>query len=175
MSPDQLVRLLADPDRRAVVAALVLGASTRDDVRRAAALDQRRAVAAVQRLVDGGLVLDGGDHLVLVGAAFSEAARATAPPSEAAGPLDERDKVLRAFVRDGRITSIPMTRSKRLVLLAMLVQEFEVGRRYSEQMVNLMLGKWHADTAAWRRYLVDEEFLAREDRQYWRIGGEVAL
>lgn len=172
MTPDQLVRLLADPDRRAVVSALVLGADDLDAVRRMTALDLRRATVAVQRLVDGGLVLDGGDHLVMLGAAFTEAARATAPPPTH-GPVDERAKVLKAFVSDGRITAIPTQHAKRMVLLEMLAQDFEVGRRYSEAMVNLILGKWHPDTAAWRRYLVDNEFLAREDRQYWRIGGPV--
>ena len=55
----------------------------------------------------------------------------------------------------------------------MLAQEFEPGRRYSEPMVNLMLGKWHEDTAALRRYLVDEGFLDREAGEYWRSGGTV--
>jgi hypothetical protein len=40
-------------------------------------------------------------------------------------------------------------------------------------MVNLMLGKWHEDTAALRRYLVDEGFLDREAGEYWRSGGTV--
>ena len=62
---------------------------------------------------------------------------------------------------------------KRLVILDLLAQEFEPGRRYSEPMVNLMLGKWHADTAALRRYLVDEGFLDREAGEYWRSGGTV--
>jgi hypothetical protein len=42
-------------------------------------------------------------------------------------------------------------------------------------MVNLMLGKWHADTAALRRYLVDEGFLDRADGVYWRAGGTVEV
>ena len=89
--------------------------------------------------------------------------------NDAADP--ESAKVLRAFVHDGRLTSIPTARSKRLVVLDVLAQEFELGQRYSEQMVNLMLGKWHADTAALRRYLVDEGFLDRESGVYWRVEG----
>jgi hypothetical protein len=38
-------------------------------------------------------------------------------------------------------------------------------------MVNLMLGKFHPDTAALRRYLVDDGFLERERGEYWRAGG----
>ena len=83
--------------------------------------------------------------------------------------------MLRRFVRDGRLVSIPAVHAKRLVVLEMLAQEFEPGRRYSEPMVNLILGRWHADTAALRRYLVDEGFLARDGGEYWRVGGAVEV
>jgi hypothetical protein len=81
-------------------------------------------------------------------------------------------KVFRAFLRDGRITQIPMQHAKRRILLEWLVQDFEPGRRYSEKMVNLIIGKRHADTAAWRRALVDEDLLDRDHGEYWRIGGD---
>ena len=61
--------------------------------------------------------------------------------------------------------------SKRLVVLDWLSQRFEPGRRYSEPMVNLILGQVHADTAALRRYLVDDDFLSRAGGEYWRTGG----
>lgn len=81
--------------------------------------------------------------------------------------------MLRNFVVDGRITQIPSAAGKRRVLLNWLAQEFEPGRQYSEQMVNLMLGRRHPDTAALRRYLVDDGLLDRADGQYWRAGGSV--
>jgi hypothetical protein len=74
-------------------------------------------------------------------------------------------------VRDGRLLSIPMERAKRLVVLDWLAQRFEPGERYTETRVNLILGPVHPDTAALRRYLVDEEFLTREAGVYWRSGG----
>jgi hypothetical protein len=61
----------------------------------------------------------------------------------------------------------------RLIVLDHLAQSFELGERYSEPMVNLILGQWHPDTAAWRRYLVDEGFLSRDHGVYWRTGGSV--
>ena len=81
--------------------------------------------------------------------------------------------VVRDVVRDGRITQIPMQHAKRRILLEWLVQDFEPGTRYSEKMVNLVLGKRHADTAALRRGLVDEELMDRDHGEYWRIGGPV--
>lgn len=80
---------------------------------------------------------------------------------------------LKAFVRDGRIVTIPSKHAKRLLLLDWLAQDFEPGRRYTEQMVNLIIGQRHADTAALRRYLVDDGFMDRDAGVYWRSGGSI--
>ncbi len=86
----------------------------------------------------------------------------------------DQDVVLRAFVgADGRWSRIPAKRSKRLVLLDVAAQRFEPGQTYSEAEVNALLRAFHDDVAALRRYLVDEQFLDREDGRYWRIGGTV--
>jgi hypothetical protein len=165
-----LVGLLAEPQRRRVFAALVLGTSNTHDLREVTGLDTRAVVTALNRFVDAGLVVASGDGAYfVVEEAFSQAARAAAPPP----PEDDDDVpgVLRAFVRDGRITSIPAQHSKRLVLLDMLSQQFEPGRRYSEPEVNAVLLRWHDDHAALRRYLVDDGFLDRDAGQYWRTGG----
>ncbi len=84
-----------------------------------------------------------------------------------------RERAVRAFIRDGRLTAIPARRSKRLVILDVLAQEFEPGCRYPEAEVNRRLLRWHADVAALRRYLVDEGFLDRSGGcgEYWRSGG----
>lgn len=79
--------------------------------------------------------------------------------------------VLRAFVTDGRLTALPTKHAKRMIILDWLAQSFEPGVTYSEASVNLILGQRHADTAALRRYLVDEGFLDRADGRYWRAGG----
>jgi hypothetical protein len=171
----ELVGLLADPDRRQVFAAIVLGATTLDDVRRMTALDARAAGRALQRLLDAGLALRGHDGLHVLEAAFSLAARAEAEREpqvdEHADQPREVARVLRVFVQEGRLVSIPTVRSKRLVVLDWLAQQFEPGTRYSETQVNLVIGRVHPDTAALRRYLVDEDFLTREHGVYWRSGG----
>jgi hypothetical protein len=175
-TPRELVGLLADADRRRVLAALVLGAEDAEAVRRSSGLDARAAGRALQRLIDAGLVIrtDAGE-LHLLGEAFALAARAEAEreprPVEHDDEPPDVARVLRAFVREGRLTSMPATHAKRLVVLDWLVQRFEPGRRYSEQMVNLMLGQAHPDTAALRRYLVDDGLLSRARGEYWRTGG----
>ena len=174
----ELIGLLADDDRRKVIAAMVLGASTTAEIERASGLDLRRTVRALSRLVSSGLVEEGQrDEHMLLERAFALAARALAaerPARDEHGdaPPDEA-RVLRAFVKDGRLTSIPSAWGKRRIVLEWLAQRFEPGRRYSEAMVNLSLGQVHADTAALRRYLVDDGFLSRDHGEYWRTGGRV--
>ena len=170
--------LLADDDRRRVIAALVLGAADTDAVRQVAGLDARAAGKALQRLLDAGLVVRGDDGtLHLLGEAFALAARAEAEREPRSDEHDdepaERARVLRAFVRDGRLVSIPAVHAKRMIVLDWLAQRFEPGRRYSEQMVNLILGQVHPDTASLRRYMVDADILSREHGEYWRTGGSV--
>jgi hypothetical protein len=174
----RLVGLLADDDRRLAFAAVQLGAGSLDDVARLAALPTARAAKALASLASAGLVVQGhdGGPLVVLGQAFAMAARAAlARPrsSEHAEQPDDVRRVLDAFVRDGRLVQIPTARPKRLVVLDWLAQDFEPGVRYSEPMVNLVLGKRNADTAALRRYLVDEGIMARSGGEYWRIGGTV--
>ena len=93
-------------------------------------------------------------------------------------PLPEEsranERVLAAFFRpDGTLHTIPTKRAKRLVVLDHLAQAFEPGRRYTEAEVSARLEQVHPDYAALRRYLVDDQFLAREGGEYWRAGGSV--
>jgi hypothetical protein len=170
--------LLADDARRRVVAALVLGSSTVADIRAVTGLSARSVAAALARLVDGELVVRGDDGAhVLLGEAFRQAAIAAAPERPEPDPTGEvpedAAKVLRTFFRGGRLMSIPTQRSKKVIVLDRLAQEFDVGTRYSERQVNAILRRFHEDVAALRRYLVDEGFLSRAAGQYWRSGGTV--
>ncbi|MGD9996038.1 MAG: DUF2087 domain-containing protein [Ilumatobacteraceae bacterium] len=169
-----IVGLLADDDRRLVLAAVELGHASVDAISDATSLPSARVAKAAGRLAEAGLVVQRSGALHVPGDVFRNAARAAlARPrsDEHEGAPEDVRKVLSAFVVDGRITSIPAALGKRRVLLDWLAQEFEPGRRYSEAAVNLIIGRHHADTAAWRRYLVDEEFLSRDAGEYWRTGG----
>jgi hypothetical protein len=164
-----VIGLLADGDRLRVFAAVVLGHGTVADIRAVTGLDTRAVGRALTRLTQSGLVAEdkGGYHV-------DEAEiRALAREGRVAPPSDEQNAVLRAFFKDGRLTSIPASQAKRQVILDVLAQDFEPGKRYTEKQVNLILGKRFADVAALRRYLVDDEFLEREGGagRYWRAGG----
>ncbi|HEX7172696.1 MAG TPA: DUF2087 domain-containing protein [Candidatus Limnocylindria bacterium] len=73
-----------------------------------------------------------------------------------------------AFVRDGRLTSLPARRPMQLAACAFLAERFERGRRYAEPAVNDLLRDDAPDHATLRRLLVDEGFLRRDRDAYWR-------
>ncbi|MDK3258608.1 DUF2087 domain-containing protein [Blastococcus capsensis] len=178
MDAATIVGLLADPVRLKVVAALALGAGTIEQVAEASGLSLKEVALAARRLARAGLVHRDGHDLVLHTERFGAAARsaaAAAPPPEPLSDDPAADAVLSAFVRDGRLVSIPSQRSKRLVVLDHLVRVFEPGVRYPEREVNALLAVWHPDVAALRRYLVDEAMLSRDAGVYWRSGGYVEV
>jgi biotin operon repressor len=93
-----------------------------------------------------------------------------APLKGVAGDLDNYDrKVLRDYMENGRFTRIPAQQKKRDVLLRYLVGRFDVGQRYPEKEVNLMIADVHDDFATLRRELVDGRFMTRENGIYWRV------
>lgn len=180
MSPEELVGLLADEDRLAVVSALALGAKTTAEVVARSGVDAKRISKAVTRLAKAGLI-GTADGLVLHTHLFAEAARAAAAPKdyENHGYADPKDEAtLRAFVRDGRLTAMPAQPARRALVLEHVAQSFEPGVHYSEREVTGVLEPWCAagatDHVTLRRYLIDAGLLGREDGEYWRSGGPVS-
>jgi hypothetical protein len=87
---------------------------------------------------------------------------------------DERERVLRTFLRDGRLASMPARAGKRRIVLEHIVSVFEPGVRIPEREVDAALRGFYAeDWVSLRRYLVDAGLMARENGWYWRIGGYV--
>lgn len=155
-----------------VFAAVVLGADTAEDVVTATGLSPRAVASALRRLIHGELIGTGRGGLDPHLEVFKEAMRGRATlPDEPLDPDRARASVLRAFIADGRLVSFPAARSKRRVVLEHIVASFEPGVRYSEREVDAILRAWHDDHAALRRYLVDEDLVARDKGVYWRIGG----
>jgi hypothetical protein len=170
------VAVLADEQRLAVVAALVLGAVSPDDVVTASGVPKRKALEALSRLESAGLVAHEKHGWHFDVARLREIAREARPREQPddVGDVDARTSaVLRTFLRGGRLTQIPMQNAKRRVVLDYICRVFEIGVRYPEKEVNAMLRSLHPDHAALRRYLVEEGFLAREHNVYWRTGGTV--
>jgi hypothetical protein len=90
-----------------------------------------------------------------------------APPERR---LTDQEKVVRAFIRDGRLVSIPAKPSKRNLLLPIILDRcFPEDREYEEKEVNMRLALLYPDVAALRRYLVDANLMTREAGIYRRV------
>jgi hypothetical protein len=187
-TPDaaSLLALLVAGDRLPVVAALVLGERRIEDIAARTDLPARDVLRVLSRLESAGLAsVEGSDWMLHVEVLREAVTRNRWPSKQQAASGDVPDTrperspqeaaVLRAFFRRGRLTRVPAQRAKRLVVLDLLARDFEPGVRYPEVEVNAKLVAYHPDYAALRRYLVDEDYLARENGLYWRAGGSTDL
>jgi biotin operon repressor len=98
-------------------------------------------------------------------------AEPTKPPEVDADLAQYDQKVLRDYLVDGKLKTIPVQRKKRDVILRFLAEQFEPNRRYTEKEVNLILVAYHDDVATLRRELVSgaTPLLARDKGEYWRL------
>ncbi len=84
-----------------------------------------------------------------------------------------RQKVLSAFIRYGKLVSIPTQKKKERIVLEEIVRSFEMGRTYTEREVNIILADFHDDFCTLRRDLIGEKLMAREQHEgavtYWRL------
>lgn len=84
---------------------------------------------------------------------------------------EPRRKVLKAYLNtDGSLKQIPSLPAKLQIILDYVVEAFTPGVIYTEKEVNMLMRRFHIDTAALRRYLVDRGMLKRKSdgSQYWR-------
>ncbi|HUQ77826.1 MAG TPA: DUF2087 domain-containing protein [Patescibacteria group bacterium] len=83
--------------------------------------------------------------------------------------LTARERVVRTFLRDGRLVAIPARSGKRDLLLPVILDRcFPDDRPYEEKEVNMRLALLHPDVAALRRYLVDARLMVRAAGIYRR-------
>jgi hypothetical protein len=123
------------------------------------------------RLCEAGLARkdeDGLYHLDLkqLQALKKEFFSLTQPTTE---PENESEKILARFVKAGRLSQLPVDRSKLLLVLEWAVGKFEVGVSYPEREVNEIISQFHPDYATVRRMLIDYNFMQREKGIYWRV------
>jgi hypothetical protein len=174
LEPRDYLGITVDPVRLAVLGHAAVGPVDVAALATALGMSQRKIQEVMGKLVAAGLLTDDYtlDRDALRALARSLPQDAPIDPELIAqGWTDEEARVLSTFFTGSRLKQIPSARAKRLVVLERLAQEFEPGLRYQEKEVNFTLQLFHADYAALRRYLVDEEFLSRAEGVYWRTGG----
>jgi hypothetical protein len=176
----QLARALSDPTRLRIAARLVDAELTIEQIAAELRLRMPDVSRHLKLLIDSRLVVEADgtgivsyrlnlDELQRISRAAFATERPTSPEIE--GEAWEQ-KVLRDFVKDGRLTSIPASHKKKLVVLRWLATEVPPGTRLSERQISALLERYHPDFATLRRELVDNGFLERERSVYWRVDEE---
>jgi len=79
-----------------------------------------------------------------------------------------RTKVLKTFLKHGRLVQIPAQLKKRLIIYERLVQEFEPERTYTELEVNQILIEFNEDVATIRRAFIEHGLMERDRGIYRR-------
>ncbi len=167
MNTDQLCGLLAEPSRLRTYSAVVLGATTPDQVSSSTGLPNATVGKALQKLIKAGLIT-ASPALAADETVFKSTVREQQTERTPLDPDPERDAVLKAFIRDGRLTHFPTYPEKLQIVLEHLVATFEPNRDYPEPEVNTLLNNWHPDHAALRRELIEARLLVRTNSIYRR-------
>ncbi len=80
-------------------------------------------------------------------------------------------KVLSVFLDGDTITQIPAGEKKRMVLVRWLATKFDEGRDYPEKELNELIKRHHADSAYFRRAMVDTGLMTRDRGIYRKTPG----
>ena len=86
--------------------------------------------------------------------------------------LSEDERILRTWVKNGRLVDIPAQEKKKQVVIHWLAEQIDPERRWTEREFNQWLAQFNEDYATLRRYLVDGGYMARENGIYWRTSNQ---
>lgn len=168
-SPDQLLRLLLDEERLAILGVIGRTPITVEELGAALSLKRATLTRHLAQLSAAGILhRDADERLALDVARIRELKQALFARPAAAKPESDDAQVIATFVRDGKLTRMPAQHGKRQVVLAWLAARFEAGRDYREPEVNDLLRGHAEDHVTLRRYLVDAGHLERTAGVYRR-------
>jgi hypothetical protein len=171
------VKALASADRLRMIGVLVRGKATQTDIAEQLHLPLRDVFNHLAFLVHVGVVTEQDGFYDLDEKAVEAFARGQFEGKRLAfeateeQPEDAR-KVLKTFLNaDGTLKQLPPQGNKLLIVMNFIVDAFAFDTNYTEKEVNTILRRFHLDTAALRRYLVDNGLMARESdgTRYWRV------
>lgn len=171
------VKAMASAERLRVIGALVRGRATQAEIAEKLHIPVRDIYNHLAFLVHVNVIREEDGIFELDERAIEALARGQfegkRPEYESKGEKqDNVRKVLKNFLNpDGTLKQIPPMGNKLLIILNFIVDAFAFDTNYTEKEVNTILRRFHVDTAALRRYLVDYKLMARESdgTRYWRV------
>jgi hypothetical protein len=171
------VKAMSSADRLRVIGALVRGRATQSEIADKLHLPIRDVFDHLSFLAHAGVVRETEGVYELDEKGIESLARRQFEGRPKFFEVDEDEpedvrRVLKNYLNpDGTIKSIPLKGNRLLILLNFIVDVFEYDTDYTEKEVNTILRRFHIDTAALSRYLVDHGLMARErdGSRYWRV------
>ena len=72
------------------------------------------------------------------------------------------------FRADGTLIAIPVKSAKKIAVLHHIAKDLSPAERYPEKVLNQIISKYHDDTAAIRRHMIEYGILERDaESVYW--------
>ena len=179
MDSRMIVGMLANENRFKVVASITLGRNTFQEIGDITNLNDATVKRALAQLIESELInKSNGDTYILNIGLLRDTARGASRILEDVPELSVIDR----YIKNGQLASWPRKRDKRLKVLEHISNIFEYDMDYRESEINQALSTFNSDYATIRRYLIDEGFLARENRLmkdgrtrviYWRVSRNI--
>jgi hypothetical protein len=171
------VKAMASADRLRIVGLLSRGSKRAAEIADVLGVHPSDVTRHLEQLTASGVVSEADGVYELNEKAIESLARGQFEgkrPSFDAKDEKQEDvrKVLKNYLNaDGSLKQLPPMGNKLLIILNFIVDAFEFDANYTEKEVNTILRRFHVDTAALRRYLVDHQLMARESdgTKYWRV------
>lgn len=76
------------------------------------------------------------------------------------------EKVVKTFLKDGKLKSIPTARGKRELVLRHMVGQLEANKVYSEKEINEFISAYHSDVCTIRREFIINKLMVRNAGKY---------
>ena len=173
------VKAMASAERLRIIGVLARGRATQSEIAEQLGVHVRDVFNHLSFLAEVGVVNETDGVYDLDEKAIESFARGQFEGKRPAYEADEQPedvrKVLKNFLNaDGSLKQIPPQGNKLLIVLNFIVDAFAFEANYTEKEVNTILRRFHLDTAALRRYLVDNGLMGRESdgTRYWRVKNE---
>ena len=161
------VKAMASAERLRIIGVLTRGRATQAEIAEQLGVHVRDVFNHLAFLAEVGVVNETDGVYDLDEKAIESFARGQfegkRPSYEAGEQPEDVRKVLKNFLNaDGSVKQVPPRGNKLLIVLNFIVDAFAFDANYTEKEVNTILRRFHVDTAALRRYLVDNGLMARE-------------
>lgn len=179
MEPNEMlefVKALSNADRLRVIGVLARKPASAKEISDVLGMPFRDVVQHLAMLAEGGVVLERAEAWEIDSKNMEALSRrqleGSRPSYQPAPNLSDRSrKVLAACLSaDGTIRQLPPQEPNLRIVLDYLLEAFTPGVIYTEKEVNMIIRRFHIDTALLRRDMVDRGLLERESdgSKYWR-------